>query len=500
MVTIGTSEDGSLHDGSIATTVFSENKASNIYVLRNATLPDEPWFASLVDQIPELMYVKDLQGRFVFANATFIANTEVLGAGEWKPGLTDFDYLPPEAAQKLRNDDLSVMRQGEPLRDIEERIVLQNGNTHWYSTTKAPLRNTSGDIIGILGISRNITEWKRQNILNQGHSSLLEMIVHGKPIGEILGFLVNLIESQIDNLYGSILLFREESESLYHGAAPSLAPSYTSLIDGVKIGPAVGSCGTAAYLRQPVIVENIETDPLWSAYRGVALEHGLRSCWSAPVLGAGGVLLGTFALYSTAPRAPSAKEIQLISMACNLAGIAMDRHRTDEHIRFMAHHDPLTGLSNRNLFWTQLDRAIQEACRANRPITVAYIDLDNFKQINDSLGHAHGDQVLRAVANRISAHIRASDMAARLGGDEFAIVFSSHEHDDDSGAAARLRDIQQAISRPVQLQNGQDASATCSIGVASFPRDGDTPETLLAHADTLMYAAKKAGRNRLKMS
>lgn len=498
MRTIGRPDDGNLQIADHITSALLSNSAT-VDVFRNATTASEPWLASLIDQVPELIYVKDVDGRFIFANAAFLANSDIMGAVEWRPGLTDFDYLPEESARKLRDDDIRVMVGGEPIRDIEEQVFLQSGNSHWYSTTKAPLRSSGGEIIGIVGISRNITESKRQDALNLGYASLLEMMVRGQPLEAILNALIRLIESQLENMCGSVLLYDEASKTLYHGAAPGMAASWTRSIDGVTIGPAVGSCGTAAFLLQPVVVADIDNDPLWTDYRQLASEHGLKACWSTPVFGAGGKLLGTFALYAKTVRSPHPREMQLIEMATNIAGIAIDRRRSDEHIQYMAHHDPLTGLSNRNLFWSQLSRSLHEARRENRMVTIAYIDLDNFKQINDSLGHAGGDEVLCAVANRILSHIRASDIAARLGGDEFAIVFSNPVHDED-GMVRRLEEIRKTIALPVVLQNELQSLPTCSIGVAFFPRDGETPETLLARADASMYAAKNTGRNRVHIS
>jgi diguanylate cyclase (GGDEF)-like protein len=164
----------------------------------------------------------------------------------------------------------------------------------------------------------------------------------------------------------------------------------------------------------------------------------------------------------------------------------------------MAHHDPLTGLPNRALFWAQFNRSLVEARRENRKVVVVYIDLDNFKPVNDTLGHAAGDEVLKVLASRIASSIRASDLVVRLGGDEFAVVFSNPGHDEEA-LLRRLRDLRAAISRPIAIE-GDSITVTCSMGVAFFPRDGETPESLLAAADRAMYEAKEAGRDTLCIS
>jgi diguanylate cyclase (GGDEF)-like protein len=203
-------------------------------------------------------------------------------------------------------------------------------------------------------------------------------------------------------------------------------------------------------------------------------------------------------LYSTTVREPTPLERELTAMATDIAGIAIERARTEARIHHMAHHDPLTGLPNRTLFWAQFNRAIVEARREGRRITATYIDLDNFKQINDSLGHAAGDEVLKTLAKRLCHCIRASDLLVRLGGDEFAVVFSNPAHEQSGGMVTRLQELRAAISRPIVIE-GESVEVTCSMGVAFFPDDGETPETLLHRADKALYTAKNGGRDRLQV-
>lgn len=209
-------------------------------------------------------------------------------------------------------------------------------------------------------------------------------------------------------------------------------------------------------------------------------------------------MLGTFGLYANAPRLPSELELELTVMATDIAGIAIERARSEARIHHMAHHDHLTGLPNRMLFWPQFSRALNEARREDRKVTVAYIDLDNFKQINDALGHAVGDEVLKTLSSRMVRCIRSTDLVVRLGGDEFAIMFSNPHH-DESGVLRRLQELRAAISHPIEV-GGHSVVATCSMGVAFYPQDGETPEALLASADHAMYLAKNGGRDRLCVS
>ncbi len=165
----------------------------------------------------------------------------------------------------------------------------------------------------------------RTALLLRGQTRILEMIAFGKPLGEILGALCELVESQVPRMICSVLLL--EGDRLRHGGAPSLPDDYCEAIDGIEIGPTVGSCGTAAYSRRPVVVSDISTDPLWDDYRTLALAKDLHACWSFPILATDGRCLGTFAMYYREARTPAPSDWQLIEVATHVAGVAIERHR-----------------------------------------------------------------------------------------------------------------------------------------------------------------------------
>lgn len=161
--------------------------------------------------------------------------------------------------------------------------------------------------------------------LLETESRFLELLSGGASGRTLLESLVHAIEALSTGLVGSVLLLSEDRRHIRHGVALHLPPAYCAAIDGLEIGPAVGSCGTAMYTGKLVIVSDIATDPLWKNYRKLALRHGLRSCWSAPILGPAGEVLGTFALYYRAPRRPSPHEVRLVQVAAQLAALAIGR-------------------------------------------------------------------------------------------------------------------------------------------------------------------------------
>lgn len=453
--------------------------------------------ASILDDFPEYFYIKDRRSRYVYVNAATAA-----ASGAYAPdgmlGTTIFDHIRLEKAEEIFMVEQQLMSVGTGIVEREEFIEVLDRDPIWLLTTKTPLHNDAGEVIGLIGLSRDITERKRQEELRRHHATLLEMIARGQPLAKVLDALTQLMEQQLNDISASVLLMEEGADRLRHGSAPSLPDTYVKLIDGVEIGPRVGSCGTAAWRQSRVIVSDIENDPLWHSFADLALVFGFRACWSTPIMAPDGEVLGTFALYARSVREPTEQELELMAVATDIAGIAIERTRSEERIRHMAHHDALTGLPNRTLFWTQFNRVLVEARRAGSKVTVAYIDLDNFKQINDRFGHAAGDEVLKVLAGRMAGCVRASDLLVRLGGDEFAVVFPN-SFQDEPGIVRRLQELRAAFSSPVIVE-GHMIRPSCSMGAAFFPRDGETPESLLASADRAMYEAKEQGRDCLRMS
>jgi diguanylate cyclase (GGDEF)-like protein/PAS domain S-box-containing protein len=168
--------------------------------------------------------------------------------------------------------------------------------------------------------------------------------------------------------------------------------------------------------------------------------------------------------------------------------------KTEAELEYLAHHDPLTRLANRRLLMSQLEYGLKAAHRKQERLALLIMDLDRFKDINDSYGHLIGDELLQLVANRLNHRLRESDLVARLGGDEFAVLMQGIEHPED--AAILARDIIQTLNESSQLQGGLELQVGTSIGISLYPEHGTTAETLLQHADTALYQAKKEGRGR----
>jgi PAS domain S-box-containing protein len=182
----------------------------------------------------------------------------------------------------------------------------------------------------------DITAQTRERAIRDGEHRALEMIASGGPLDEILTQLVLLIEDHAQPVTGSILVLDETGTHVRHGAGPHLPEAFRAAIDGTAIGPTAGPCGAAAFLRQPVFVEDIEASRAWVDYRALARTHGLRACWSTPIFATHGGVLGTFAFYYREPRAPTDADRDLIARVTHIAGIAIERRQMEDQLRALS--------------------------------------------------------------------------------------------------------------------------------------------------------------------
>ncbi len=253
------------------------------------------------------------------------SSEEALGQGfpfivpeECHPQVTEVLQALSTQTGGERNTNWNVCKNGR-------RIVCE-----WYNT---PLIDEDGTFTGVASLVLDITENRRMLEMLAWEKNALEIIGSTISLHQVLDGLMRGIEQQMPGAIGSILLLGSDRVHLQFGAAPSLPPSYSQAIDGLAIGPTVGSCGTAAYFNRQVIVEDIDSDPLWADYRSMALESGLRACWSTPIHGRDGNVLGTFAIYYREPRHPTPDELDLLARAERITRIAIERKEADAALR-----------------------------------------------------------------------------------------------------------------------------------------------------------------------
>ena len=198
----------------------------------------------------------------------------------------------------------------------------------WFEVSVDPIFAETGEIIKAVFIAKNIDELKKAELREHVRSEILERIARGEPLPQLLAFIATVIEKERPEALCSIMLADEDGKRLVNGAAPSLPEFYNLAVNRTRIGEGVGSCGTAVFRKERVVVEDIDTHPFWKGF-APAQEAGLRSCWSEPIISSAGQLLGTVAIYHRHPAAPGCEEIHLIKQAAAFAGIALERSKSE---------------------------------------------------------------------------------------------------------------------------------------------------------------------------
>lgn len=316
-------------------------------------------------------------------------------------------------------------------------------------------------------------------------NTILEMVAKGEALKPTTDRLCVEIEKLLPNIVCSIL-WLDRNGLLHPLSGPSLPEEYSAALDGVAIGPMVGSCGSAAYLRAPVAVTDIQTDPRWADYRGLPLSKDLKACWSTPICGGDDRVLGTFAFYYRENRGPTVAEQKIVDTCVYLCAIALERHERVLERERLARTDSLTELRNRASF----DLALSGLAR-DQPGSwaVLLLDLDNLKIVNDTFGHRTGDELLRTVAGRL-AEATAPHLAFRLGGDEFAVLVRD-------GCTSEAMDkivqrVRTVMAEPA-ICDGHLVEPIATMGAAAIAAE-DSVETVRRNADLALYHAKETNR------
>ncbi|MET9255438.1 GAF domain-containing SpoIIE family protein phosphatase [Streptomyces sp. NPDC003717] len=266
------------------------------------------------------------------ANAAFFA--AIGGAERARTGVPIGQLMPELVEQGFIRLLDRVYRTGEPHTGHNARVLLGTGSAAreaFFDFTYEPRSDAGGNIVGVRVIGVETTQVIQAQRLTAEHRALLEQIARQAPLHKTLEGMARVIEDLApEEVLVSVLLADPDGRHLRHGAAPSLPDFYNEAIDGIATGDGVGSCGTAAHRRRPVIVTDIATDPYWDAFRDLADRARLGACWSTPILAADGSLLGTFAMYHRGPRAPQEADLALARVFADTAALAIERHRAEE--------------------------------------------------------------------------------------------------------------------------------------------------------------------------
>jgi len=336
---------------------------------------------------------------------------------------------------------------------------------------------------------------EESNQLIKVQRDILEIVVTGNDYQHALDSLCRVAERIVDDAVASIMIYDIDRLALQVRAAPNVPEQAKSELNGLVPGPNQGSCGTAVYKQIPQFVKDTDLDIRWQNFQSLVNNFNIHACWSMPIVDSDKQVVGSFALSSFCKRAPSKFQKNLLRTASYLASLILRREQEALVLQRAAHSDYLTNLPNRNLFKTRVDQAIARVSRCSSPLAVFFIDLDNFKQVNDDYGHDAGDIVLKEVAARLQSKVRKEDTLARLGGDEFVLLVEDMKETDELRLiASKLLEV---LDPPID-QGEKQYHISASIGISIYPINGLSTSELLKCADKAMYVAKSLKKDKIQ--
>jgi diguanylate cyclase (GGDEF)-like protein len=356
---------------------------------------------------------------------------------------------------------------------------------------KTPFSEDEAELLHGMGrvLTLSVRMLRRQTLLER-LSRIQRSIVHRAALQDVLDGIVGGASELLGDEISALRLVEPHNPSQMVLAAASGVPS--DLMEVLRRGPVGEGVGGCAISENRLVVEESYAD--WEGGLKAYRERGLQAAMAAPVH-ENGAPVGSLTVASFRPgRTYSQTEQDVLSAFAEHASLALTDARNFEDAMHQAFHDSLTGLPNRALFLDRLELAHARSQRSGSPIAVLFMDLDSFKNVNDSLGHAAGDELLVLVAGRLRRWLRPSDTAARFGGDEFAILLE--DLDTTNAAQVVAQRVLDSLREPFAIQ-GQEILVGSSIGIASSAHPGS--DDLLRNADLAMYRAKGLGKGRFQM-
>ncbi|MFP4512683.1 MAG: EAL domain-containing protein [Acidimicrobiales bacterium] len=445
----------------------------------------EAWADALIRRGAELILVTDRSGVITYANP---ASVEVLGRQpDELVGMSWFDVVAdrPDAASA------SVHELLERSTEYGETCGVRRSDGT-LRTLRVYASNMLGDpnVAGVVINATDVTDRLMAETLLAEQASLLEAMARGVPLSETLRWIIAMIEARIPDAVPTVGVLEPDGWVRYP-ILPSYAAEVIEAFDQMPPDSRLGS-SLRAIGRSPSVATSL-TGRNWQGVAHLLERYDLRACWTWPAHShQSEELVGALVVLHREAREPTAEEAMLLERSMNLAAIAIDRHHLQTTLEHRAQHDALTGLPNRTALLEHIAAALGRARWSQHAVAVLFVDLDRFKLINDSLGHAVGDRLLELVADRFRAVLRPSDVVGRFGGDEFVVVCD--ELTDDQVAVALADRLRHELGTPFEV-DGRELVVTASIGIAStFDPDVD-PDALIRDADVAMYQAKGRGRD-----
>ena len=411
---------------------------------------DRYLYQALLDSSHDLIYATDLEGGMMLANRSVMERLNI--SAEQAMGTRRDSVMPLRDAIVQDATDQEVLRSGQPVNTYETLHGTHGEPAQVFMTSKFPLIDAEGRVLGVGGISRDISA---ERAAQQAQLLSENVFLHAAEA---------IIVTDVD---GRIVRVNAGFEKMSGFSSSAVLGHKPSLLRSSRMGPEVYKA-------------------LWAALDD-------RGHWQGELINrhASGSLYTVLCSIS-ALRSPSGELSGYVAVQTDVSLLKA----AETEVQRLSHFDSLTGLPNRALLMDRLHQLLTMSQRQGQTFAVLFADLDHFKEVNDSLGHLVGDELLCAIGMRLRDNVRSQDTVARMGGDEFVMLLPTTGRTD---ALALAHKLQHALRQPLSLSGMHDYRPRASVGVAIYPDDGQSSDELLRNADTAMYVAKTSGRDRAEV-
>ncbi len=444
--------------------------------------------AIIISEVREMISEKSFNSKIVYVNEAFIKlsgyqASEIIGQ---EPSFLNGKDTDPVQLERLYN----AVRQNQPIA-IELLEYYKGDKATWVEISIAPVRDEFGRVRHRISTRRDITNRKRAEQLELARNNALELLAQGKPLDLILNAITQIVQAPFPNLRCAVVYWHKNA---WHMTAPKLSASFQKTFLE-RVGSRNAERFESQFKEGRASWFTNLNDNLMPEDRKLMESGGIHAALGYPILTSGGVLMGAILAFRDTPGEPLASEMESLEVVSRLTSVSVEQNELNEQLNYQANHDALTQLPNRAHFETELEKRLKVLEAEGKQVALILLDLDGFKQINDSLGHAAGDDLLRQVASRLAKGFASLGMVGRMSGDEFMLRIDHFADPSDLETVAEA--MLETIRKPFPIQN-TEVFITASVGLSLFPNDATARDSLIRNADTAMYQVKRFGRNAIQ--
>lgn len=437
-----------------------------------------PMIVQSVNAIHHGIFILDASYQAIFHNAYLLS---LLGkTSDEIIGKTLIEILAPSftATDNALKKWLSIDTQSNPLELKFSHPVYQ---TMWIGLTLRPIYDQQEHLTHTICIASNITSRKMQESLQY---KAFNAIAKDAPVTDIMSIMCQEVRQVMPDIIPAIYHF-SQSQTIIPISGPAIPDLVEKTVHHFLSNTENNKNNLV--VMQAMTFHDLQQHVSWHQEQASWLQAGLQSCWISPIFSVENKVIGALIFYCRHQISPDTFHQHFLSLIPSICALVLEREQSRSQIHQLAYYDALTGLANRSLLKLKAAEAIQTAKQNQSPLALVFIDLDRFKQVNDSLGHHAGDELLRTIANRLQNEAGPNDIVCRLSGDEFVIVFTHCDRNQITHIAKR---ILMSLMKPCHIK-GVAITPSASLGISMFPDNGNSIDILLNRADMAMYLVKK---------